>query len=312
MKTFTQTKLSMSLSVLISTALSTALATASFAQDKNKNWSISAETGYLHDSQLTIAELDGTASDQSDTALTLKVGADGKWQLTENTQISAGYQYNQKQFQDTQTYDTQMHQANIASRYALGVYRLGARLDYASIDLAEADLLDMTLLTLDIGRMLGDAVYLRGSTVLRDKSFADLSERDAQAVTIGADVFYFINMSQYLTASISHEDESADNTRFDYTEGKLKASFTQKFTVFEQTAKAQVYYQYSDRDYAAYAVNPDEFRADSKQTLGIQYNHPLSQYFEMYGKIEHTKAQSNLSSADYDENLASVNLKMHF
>ncbi|EWH11790.1 hypothetical protein DS2_03165 [Catenovulum agarivorans DS-2] len=277
----------------------------------------STEAGLQHDSQLTIAELDGTASNQSDHALMLKAKLKGQFDITEVSQVSAGLQWSRKDYQSTQSYDTELKQFNLAGKWLFDSVRLGARYDFADVELANTPLLDMQMLTLDIGSMFGKKTYLRLSSTIKNKDFSELSERNANALAFGLDAFYFINLNHHLALSLTQENETANNERFDYSQHKMRSSYTYKFSSFGETAQLQLHYQWLEKNYHHYPINnvqgePVAVRSDNNQAAGIEWQQPFAGYLTFISNIEYRDNQSNLTSADYSETLAQVRVKLSF
>ncbi|WP_440906098.1 hypothetical protein ACMZOO_07670 [Catenovulum sp. SX2] len=277
----------------------------------------STEAGVIHDSQLTIAELDGTASNQSDQALSLKAKLKGQFDLSESSQVAAGLQWSKKDYQSTSSYDTELKQFNLAGKWSLEEIRLGARYDFADVELAGNPLLDMQMLTLDIGSMLGKQAYLRLSSTLKNKDFSKLNERNANSLAFGLDGFYFINLNHHLALSLNQETETANNQTFDFSQNKIRSSYTYKFASFGETAQLQLHYQWLGKNYDHYPINNEQgqniaVRNDRNQAIGLEWQQPIAGYLTIISNIEYKDNRSNLASADYSETLAEMTMRLSF
>ncbi|WP_017443883.1 surface lipoprotein assembly modifier [Gayadomonas joobiniege] len=272
-----------------------------------------SQVGVIHDSQLTIAELDGTSENQSDTARQLKASAKLNWQNEQQT-VQASYSFNQKDYQSANDYDTQYHLIGATYSHKLAGVKLAARYNFADIKLAGDDFLDLNMLTLDAGYLFNEHFYLRLAHTFRDKTFAEpYDNRDASANISAVDSYYFFNNKQFINLNLSYETEEADDPFFNFDQQQLKATFSQAYQLFKQPGKAQLVFQYQQKDYQNWLIaDSQQHRDDNSQSIKLILEQSVSQWLSLNTGFEYADKSSNLAAADYSERLLDMSLTVSF
>lgn len=290
-----------------------ALSIAAFPAMAEFSSEFNSQLGMLHDSQLTIAELDGTTENKSDTAQQVKMSAKINWQ-NKQQKVQASYSYNQKNYRTANDYDTLYHLVGATYSHKISGINLAARYNFADIQLADNEFLDLNMLTLDAGYLFNSSLYLRLAHTFRDKSFAELyADRDATANISALDSYYFFNAKQFFNLNISYESENADTPVFDFSQNQLKATYSHAYNLFKQPGKTQLSYAYQHKDYPNWLLaEPRQHREDSSKSIKLAVEQAITQWLSLNSSFEYADKSSNLASADYSERLVDFSLALHF
>ena len=107
------------------------------------------------------------------------------------------------------------------------------------------DFLDLHQTSLYIAKLINNQFYLRAAANLQDKTFANLSERNANNRGASADAFVFFNQGKsFVSLGVASEKENAKTHQFDYTGNSIKARVSHKFMIGEKEQKVQLGYRY--------------------------------------------------------------------
>lgn len=269
-------------------------------------------TGLEQDSNLNVVELDKT-SNKSDLALLLNAKANGTWKPAEKLSVSAGYSYSGKNYREQDEFNLAIHQLSADVNYEFDMATVGASHYYAKAILDTQDFLDLHQTSLYIAKLINNQFYLRAAANLQDKTFANLSERNANNRGASADAFVFFNQGKsFVSLGVASEKENAKAHQFDYTGNSIKARVSHKFMIGEKEQKVQLGYRYLQRDYSGITQEINAERYDKAQVVDASWEVSLSKNIALEARAETGKYTSNLPSADYKDNRLSVQVKWHF
>lgn len=279
---------------------------ASASESSDSDFSIALEAGIERDSQLTVEEIDQYEAD-SDMATHLQFEAEGDWQATSRLALKGGYHYTSKSYQDNQDFDLDISRVFADVSYDFSFVTLGANQHEVDAKLAGDGFLDMTRTGFYAGRLFANSFYLRAELLDIEKSFDDLSERNATGDTIATDGYFFFNQGlSFFSLGIEQEEETAQAEHFSYDAINFRATFSHEFNWLNKRNRIKLNGRHSNREYLGVYPGIDEARTDTKNSVSFSWNLFFTDHFSMITHLEQTFADSNLPSADYDANQLSL------
>jgi hypothetical protein len=273
--------------------------------------------GLIFNSALSVDELDEVSS-QSDNGYEFNGTVKGKWQLTDKTKLSSSYAYNQKTYSEYSQFDLALHQLNIDGGYKFNSSEIGVRVDGASASLAGKTFLNYQQVSVYLGHFAQPETYLRASIKTKNKSFAELSDRDASGFGASFDIFHFINgANTMLMLGLSTEKENAQDNQFAYSGIGIQTKITHKFNVFGLNSKVGVGVRFQRKDYQSVKVGtlPAEDlieKDENRQVIEANWDLHLLDDLSVMTELEHGDFKSELESQTYQQTIASVGLKYTF
>jgi hypothetical protein len=273
--------------------------------------------GLIFNSALSVDELDEVSS-QSDNGYEFNAAVKGKWQLTDKATLSSSYAYNQKIYTEYSQFDLALHQLNIDGSYKFNSSEIGVRVDGASASLAGNTFLNYQQVSLYLGHFVQPETYLRSSVKTKNKSFAELTDRDATGLGASFDIFHFINgANTMLMLGLSAEREDAQDNQFAYSGVGIHTKITHKFNVFGFNSKVGVGLRFQRKDYQTVEVEtlPAEGiiqRDENRQVIEANWDLHLLDNLSVMTELEHGDFKSQLKSQTYQQTIASIGLKYTF
>lgn len=280
--------------------------------DERMDFGFEASAGYKYDSNVNLSEIDDN-TEQADTALQYKLGADLRARLADNLTLYLDYGYSATRYQELSGYDLAIHQAQARISYRLGAFDTGlaARHFHALVD--GDGFLDINQGAVSVARMLDDTWYLRAAFTHSDKTYADYPARDADNEALDADVYYLLDgMNRYVSMGMRVDSEDAVSDEFDYVSGNLRLAYGHQLPLGSRNLKLKGQLKLEKRDYQHLTASLGEKRDDERLRAGLTATLPLSRYLEMSAEAEYANNASNLPSADYSETVFSVNFATAF
>ncbi|WP_189420105.1 hypothetical protein [Cellvibrio zantedeschiae] len=276
----------------------------------NVDFEVSA--GAEQDSNLNIVELDKN-SNESDTALLLNAKVDASGKPAEKLNLSGGYAFTSKTYQNHNEFDLAIHQLYADANYEFSLLTAGASHHFAKAQLDGSDFLDLHQTSLYISKLINNTIYLRAAVNSQDKQFAKLSDRNAKNNGYSGDAFVFFNDGKtFVNIGVNKEKENARAKQFDYQGVTYKAKASHKFTALGKDNKLQLGWRYTTKDYSGITPEIKAERYDSGHAVDINWEVSLTPRVSIETKVEHGKYNSNFASADYSDTRASIAIKARF
>lgn len=273
---------------------------------------VELSSGLEQDSNLHVVELDKT-SNASDIALLLNAKANGNWKPTEKLSVSGGYSYSAKKYREQDEFNLAIHQVSADANYEFDLATIGANHYYARAILDTKNFLDLRQTSLYIAKLINNQFYLRAAANFQEKTFAGLSDRNAENRGASADAFVFFNQGKsFVSLGVANEKENAKAQQFDYSGNSIKVRVSHRFMMGEREQKVQLGYRYLQRDYSGMTQEINAERYDKAGVLDASWEVSLSKNVALEAKVETGKYTSNLPSADYQDNRLSLQVKWHF
>lgn len=207
---------------------------------------------------------------------------------------------------------------NADASYKFSQIELGMRFDAANARLAGDTFLDFQQVSVYLGKFLQPNTFLRTSVKSKDKSFTNLTERDARGVGASADLFHFVNGAQtMLMLGLSTEKENAQDNQFDYWAAGINSKVTHKFNVFGLDSKVGLSWRYLKKDYDTVQVTElqgtsEIERDENRQVLQVNWELTLLEGLSVKTEFEHGDYQSQIESLTYQQNVASLGVNYTF
>ena len=280
--------------------------------EESYDLSFEAGAGISGDSNVGVPDLDQN-TDQGDIALLLR----GKTQLdlhpTDKLVLRGGYELMQTSYQDFDEFDLQTHRGFAEAEYDFDLVKAGVLANYVHARLDDEGYLDYTQVSPNISRLFGEHLFLRAAYVRTEKDFKTSDGRDSTGDAGRLDAFIFMDGTrQYLTLGGQLGEEDAEADQFDFKTGTAKARYIQRIGLLGRKAKLRVGAEYEQRDYDNITPLIGVRREDRITSADGDLEIPLHGPLAMDLGYEYRDRQSNLDSADYDEHVGSVELKVSF
>ena len=290
----------------------TSIACVPASAEEPYDLSLEAGAGVTGDSNVGVPDLDQNTG-QGDIGLTLRTKAQLDIRPSDKLVLRGGYEFNQTSYQDFDAFDLQTHRGFAEAEYDADLFKVGVLANFVHARLDDEGYLDYTQISPNLSRLFGDRFYLRAAYVHTEKDFKTSDGRDATGDAGRVDAFIFLDGTrQYLTIGGEFGEEDADADQFDFSAGSAKAGYIQRFDVLGRAAKLRFGAEYEQRDYDSVTPLIEARREDriasADSDLEIELYGPLAMDFG----YEYRDHQSNLESADYDEHVGSVALKVSF
>jgi hypothetical protein len=291
--------------------------------DNSTEFNASLEAGWTHNSALTVTELDDVSS-QQDSGLMLKANLNGKWQVSEKTQLQSSYSYTSQNYNESDQYDLTIHLAAIDGTYSLSWFDLGIRHDAAFASLDGNSFLRFNQTSLYAAKLIGGNTFVRANSKYKTKQFTIANQRDAESVGAGLDVFYFTNSGNtMLTAGLNVEDESATDPLFDFAGVNLNTKLAHDFSLLGMDSQISIAWRYQIRDYDALhsdSVQEDPLgidqkpisREDTQHIYQLQWQINLLSNLALKTQVEIGDYSSTLEQQTYAQTVSSISLEANF
>lgn len=297
-----------------SSALALALlatAAPAFGEETTK-LTFEASAGVAGDSNVGVPDLDQN-TDQGDVALLLrgKIQLDGK--PTEKLVLRGGYEASQTSYQDFGAFNLTTHRGFAEAEYDFDVVKTGMLANYVHARLSGDGYLDYIQVSPNVSKLFGDKLFLRGAYVRTEKDFKTSDGRDASGDAGRLDAFYFFDGTrQYVTFGSEAGSEDAESDLFDLDHTSAKGAYVQRFGMVGRDAKMRLGAEIEQRNYDAVDPEIEARREDQIVSATGDLEVPLYWSVSMALGYEYRDRSSNLDSADYDEHVGSVELKVAF
>jgi hypothetical protein len=268
--------------------------------------------GAEQDTNLNVTELD-KSSHKSDTAALLNAKVDVNWKPSEKLNVSGGYAYTSKTYQQNHEFNLGIHQLYADANYDFTLLTAGASHHLAKAQLDGNAFLDLQQTSLYISKLINDKIYLRAAVNSQAKTFASLSDRNATNTGFSSDAFVFFNEGKtFVNVGVANEKENARAQQFDYKGVNYKARASHKFTAFGKDNKLQLGWRYTAKDYSGITPEINAQRYDSGHVTDINWEISVTPRVSLETKLERGKYNSNFAAADYSETRASILIKARF
>ena len=268
--------------------------------------------GAEYNSNVAVQELDANTG-QGDWAATLNAKADVSGSPLDKFKLSAGYEFSQTAHEEFSNLDITLHRIYGDSSYDFSGITAGVVVNVAQANLDGDKYLTVTQVSPYLSHQFNDTLFVRVAYAATDKSFDGRPTRDARSDAISADAYFFLNGSkQYIVISGKAIKEDANDNTLDYDAGSARARYVQRFPAFEREVTFRAGVEYENRDYDAPTPVIGAPRKDKRAGVDLSLEAPINENFFVEASYRYGDYQSNLATADYNEQVTSVKLGVKY
>lgn len=271
--------------------------------------SLSVETGFEHDDNISVSSLDRTTG-KSDNAFFMDLSTSYMLLEEKGRELELTYDFYQTLHEHIEDFDLQIHTLSALSSWEVDAFDVGLDYSFSKILLGRTSLYKYHSLTPSLGFGWSDNQYVRLSYSYQDKDFASTT-RDARQHGIGVDNYYFFMEGlSYLSFGLRLEDENTLDSELDYDGVYLRLGLSTPLPVSD--LKLQANYEHFWRDYDNVTASISDSRNDEQDLISIDLIKPLRETLSAKLNFEHTNTHSNLASVDAVENRIALSIVAEF
>ncbi|MFT2090189.1 hypothetical protein [Paraglaciecola sp. 2405UD69-4] len=285
-----------------------------------------AKASYLYNSALSVDELD-QVNTQGDNGIQFDGSLAATWTPTDTFKLTTGLGYSNSQYSELEQFDLTLYRFNIDGSYALENRDIGIRIDNVEAHLQGNKFLSFQQVSAYTGQFLTATTFLRTSVNYKNKTFPDLSPRDATSLGLSGDLFHFINDAKtMLSANINIEKEQATDKQFDFTGLGLKTRISHKFTWLGLDNKAGLSWKYQIKNHPkveiseaqdqsffepgspAQIIERDQYRSVTTADWELNITNNVS----IKTEVEYGNYNANLAQLDYQQTKVNLSISARF
>lgn len=268
--------------------------------------------GTEYNSNVAVQELDANTG-QGDWAATLNARGEISGSPVEKLTLRGGYEFSQSLHDEFDAFDIALHRGYGEASYDFSGVTAGVITNLAQANLAGDKYLTFTQVSPYLSHQFNDTLFLRVAYAATDKSFEGRSEREATSNAVSADAYFFLNgTTQYIAVSGKALEEDANDNTLDYGAGSARVRYVQRFAAFDRDLTFRAGVEYEKRDYDASTPSIGAPRSDKRAGVDLSLEAPITENIFVEGAYRYGDYQSNLASADYNEQVTSVKLGVKY
>ena len=272
-------------------------------------FSAELSVGGEYNNNLSVDEID-VSSEQGDYALLLGGELEYRAELSEQTEWSLGYNFSQSLYDEFSQLDRQTHILSTDIDVEVGKARLGADYYYVDSRLDGNEFLNQHRISPSVSGFLAREWFLRGAWVYSDTELENNPARDADTHAAEIDVYYFVRgLRSYWNAGYRYKDEDAAAERFTFQSRGVKLRYVRRFDWLQRTCRAEFAWRFEDRDYDGVTASIGEERQDDRHRLRAELQVPFGERGTAEFYYDYSDYESNFPNADYDRQIAGVELR---
>lgn len=269
--------------------------------------------GLQYDDLVTVDELDQSLN-EGDTAAVIDLDVDYEKRFSQGTDLDVGYSMSQKSYFDLSAFDLQIHNVSLGVKQNLENFDIGVRSYAVHARLDNEGLLNFQHISPYFTTFLTERTYLRAGYYYRDKEFPDNPERDGNVHAGDADLYFFLDgTTNYFVLGYSFEREDTLADEFDYDGQRVDVRWSRRFNWYgDRSVRVRLDWRLEQRDYESVTPSIGVRRDDDRQRWRARFDFPITQSLTGLMTYQHRSHDSNLSTADYDDNRIEAQLEMIF
>ncbi|NDW15296.1 DUF560 domain-containing protein [Alteromonas genovensis] len=278
-----------------------------------KSWFSLTGKGYVayqHDSNVGISELD-TNSNSADSArytkgnLKLSIAPTDAWVSDLSVTHSATSYGEQSEF------DLDITTLGVASSYAFEALKVGVHYYDANASLGSDRFLSYEQYGVSAGKLIMQRGYVRLSTDKVAKQFETATNRNSNADSFRADMFWFFEDDDFVELALTYQDEDAVDNVFSFKSNGLELGYSYPVSVLSKVLTFKLAYQLNNRNYANETAGGIG-REDDSQRIKLDINYEVLSYLDVVFSARSGDFDSTLAQADYNETIAEIGVNLHF
>ena len=297
------------------------IATSPSVRAEKKAWWLDVEGGVEYsDNAAANPTLDNDVVGTSDDfAATIELDAGYKLVDTDKTRVEIGYDFYQSFYNDMSELNYREHNPSLNAWTKVDGVKLGFKYNYVNSSLDNGFFLEQHSFQPSVALYLTEQLYLSVFYRYLDKNYNALdNDRDANTHQGGADLFYYFDKADrgYVSIGGGYTAEDTSGPEFDYDGWSARAAVQIPFDMFGKDSRFRLSYAYQRRDYdndASLGTAVDGlFREDNRHTFRARLEVDMTDDLKAIGEYRYINRDSNLATADYQENVGSVSLRYSF
>jgi hypothetical protein len=269
--------------------------------------------GLQYDDLVTVDELDQSL-DEGDMAAVLDLDVEYEKRFSQGTDLDVGYSLSQKSYFDLSEFDLQIHNLSLGVKQNFEAFDVGVRSYAVHARLDNEELLSFQHVSPYFTTFLSDRLYLRAGYYYRNKEFPDNPARDGDVHAGDADFYYFLDGTRnYFVVGYAFERESTVADEFDFDGQRIDVRWSRRFDWYgDRPVRVRLDWRLEQRDYGSVTPSIGARRDEDRQRWRARFDFPLTQSLTGLLTYQHRSHDSNLASADYDDNRIEAQIEMIF
>ncbi len=268
--------------------------------------------GIYYDSNVSVNELDSTTR-EGDSLVSLKARVKMLTPLTKRTDFKLGYSFSQSLHETFSAFDIQSHLASAELVHDFDSAKAGLAYRYSKALLDGRDFLSINQVSPSLSGFFTKKLYGRVFFNYADKRFDTNPVRDSHTNSGGGDIYWFLDgTKRYWLFGIAKANENALASEFDYESVKVKVKFQQRVNWTNREVKMALSVRAEARDYSSPTPSIGVNRSDDRLRIKAELEYPFSQAVFTRVSFEHAEFDSNLPSANYQQNMFGLQLGRTF
>ncbi len=272
------------------------------------------EVGFEYDDNITVDATDTTS----------RIG-DEVWRISgrlgfdlynkDRDTVTMRYSFFQSLHDELETFDLQMHGLSMRGKTRIGKVNVGATVRYDHILLGGAAFMDFKTFRPDIGWLVARRTYLTATYEYRNQTFKDpftALDRDADRHSLASKVYYVLGRGKNITAGARIARHKAGLDELSYWGKTFDAGLKWPFPFQDRNIIFRLRYQYRDRDYSGVEPTIGAERSDKRHTVRTELEVPFTKHLSAGLEYRYTRSISNLTVADYKNNVVRFSLIYQF
>lgn len=284
----------------------------------SKPYWLDVEAGAEFSDNVALEQSD-TNSTSGDVAATFEVDAGYKLVDEKDARVEIGYNAYQSIYQDLSAFNYLSQNPSLMAWIKPGGIKLGLEYSYTNSLLDSHFFLEQHMLSPTVSAFISDDFYLTGYYRYFDKNYNHGDDgRDAKTHSTGADLYYYFDRPNkgYFTFGAGYTSEDTQSKAFDYSGFMGRAAVQYPIVLFDMKGHLKLSYNYQKRDYdnpeSLTPLVPGEERADNRNTVKLSGDLELNDDLKLIVEFRRVTRDSNLTTADYTENVGAASLKYSF
>jgi hypothetical protein len=287
------------------------------ADKENSRFNLDLSAGFENSSQLYIDSIEQT-SNSGDSALLLDLKAKAQFKPTKQFTFNSFYSIKSKDFQTDDAFDQLTHLFYFDAVYDLSLLKIGTDYSKADVELDGSDFLSISQRSLHMSKLFNSQLFVRLKRQEQQKSFSNLSERNADNSAIALELFHFFDAGKsFFNIGLNDESEVAVSPEFDFDGISYWVKLSKGFQAFNKNNKIQLgwsrfekrFQQESER---LIADDNMQTRLDNKTVLAIKWELQLSKAIHLVSQLESAKNTSNFEDAQFNANKFGLSVRASF
>lgn len=285
-----------------------------------------AKASYLYNSALSVDELD-QVNTQGDNGIQFDGSLAATWTPTDKFKLTSGLGYSNSQYNELEQFDLTLYRFNIDGSYSLKNRDIGIRIDNVEAHLQGSKFLSFQQVSAYTGQFLTPTTFLRTSLNYKNKTFPDLSSRDANSYGLSSDLFHFLNDAQtMLSANVALEKEQATDKQYDFVGIALKARISHKFTWLGLNNKAGLSWKYQIKNHPQVVIaeaqdqtffepgSQSEFieRDQYRSIASADWQLDITDNVSVKTELEYGNYNANLTQLTYEQTKVNLSIAAKF